>query len=191
MPADGSLTLSHPAPPLADAVVALRPWRADDVPDKLLAFADPVVQRFSWPGTEPYTSADARAFFAAQERERLAGIELQFALTPPGDASTVLGGASLHIWSRADAIASVGYWLAAEARGRGVATHAVRLLAAWGFAALGIARLELTCAPDNPASQRVAERCGFTREALLRSHLPFKGGLRDTVMYGLLPGELR
>jgi RimJ/RimL family protein N-acetyltransferase len=35
-----------------------------------------------------------------------------------------------------------------------------------------------------------AERCGFTREAVLRSHLPFKGGLRDTVMYGLLPGEL-
>jgi len=41
------------------------------------------------------------------------------------------------------------------------------------------------------ASQRVAERCGFTREAVLRSHLPFRGGRRDTVVYGLLPGELR
>jgi RimJ/RimL family protein N-acetyltransferase len=52
------------------------------------------------------------------------------------------------------------------------------------FAEAGVARLEL-------ASQRVAERCGFTREALLGSRLPFRGGRRDTVVYGLLPGELR
>jgi RimJ/RimL family protein N-acetyltransferase len=49
----------------------------------------------------------------------------------------------------------------------------------------------LTCAPDNDASQRVAERCGFTREGVLRSHTPFKGGRRDTVLFSLLPGELR
>ena len=41
---------------------------------------------------------------------------------------------------------------------------------------------------DNVASQRVAERCGFTREAMLRSHIPFKGGRRDTVVFSLLPG---
>ena len=124
------------------------PWRAADVPDSC-SRSRPRGQRFSWPGTEPYTADDAHAFYAAQEPERLAGIELQLALTAPGDASTLLGGASLHIWSRTDGIASVGYWLAAEARGRGVATHAVRLVAAWGFATLGIARLELTSAPDN------------------------------------------
>jgi len=37
----------------------------------------------------------------------------------------------------------------------------------------------------------VAERAGFVREGLLRSHLAFQGGRRDTVIYGLLPGELR
>jgi RimJ/RimL family protein N-acetyltransferase len=76
-------------------------------------------------------------------------------------------------------------------RGHGAATRAVRLLARWAFDDLGIARLELTCGPDNTASQRVAERCGFTREGVLRSHMPFKGGRRDTVMFSLLPGELR
>jgi RimJ/RimL family protein N-acetyltransferase len=59
------------------------------------------------------------------------------------------------------------------------------------FVELGLARLELTCGPENVASQRVAERCGFTREGLLRSHVPFKGARRDSVIYGLLPGELR
>jgi RimJ/RimL family protein N-acetyltransferase len=47
------------------------------------------------------------------------------------------------------------------------------------------------CGPDNAASQRVAERCGFIREGVLRSHLPFKGGRRDTVLFSLLPAELR
>jgi RimJ/RimL family protein N-acetyltransferase len=189
VPARLPLSLPFPDPPLADAVVALRPWRADDVPEQLLAYADPVVQRFAWPHAAPYTAADAAAFFAAQEADRRAGAELSLALVAPGDPVAVLGGIACHVWSRADAVASVGYWLGAAGRGRGLATHAVRLLAAWAFAELGVARLELTTAPDNRASQRVAERCGFTREALLRSHLPFKGGLRDSLLYSLLPGE--
>jgi RimJ/RimL family protein N-acetyltransferase len=72
-----------------------------------------------------------------------------------------------------------------------VVTHAVRLLAQWAFTGLGLARLELTCSTDNEASQRVARRCGFAREGVLRSHVPGQGGRRDTVVYGLLPGELR
>ena len=79
----------------------------------------------------------------------------------------------------------------AGARGRGIATHATRLMAGWAFDTLGVTRLELTCGPDNVASQRVAQRCGFVREGVLRAHLPFKGGRRDTVMFSLLPGELR
>lgn len=56
---------------------------------------------------------------------------------------------------------------------------------------LGLARIELTCGPDNESSQRVAARCGFVREGVMRSHVPFKGGRRDTVLFSLLPGELR
>jgi RimJ/RimL family protein N-acetyltransferase len=41
------------------------------------------------------------------------------------------------------------------------------------------------------ASQRVAARCGFVREGVLRSHMRFKGGRRDTVLHGMLPGDLR
>ena len=62
----------------------------------------------------------------------------------------------------------------------------------WPYGRSGICgSLELTCGPDNLASQRVAERCGFTREGVLRSQLPFKGGRRDSVVFSLLPGELR
>jgi RimJ/RimL family protein N-acetyltransferase len=164
---------------LRDDIVALRPWRADDV-DGMLGFADPLVQRFSWPLQRPYTEADARAYLAALAR----GDELGFALVEPADDGAVLGGASLYDHEPAQARARIGYWLAPAGRGRGVATHAVRLLADWAFAELRLARLEITCAPDNLASQRVAERGGFTREGLLRSHMRFKGGRRDTVVFG-------
>ena len=103
----------------------------------------------------------------------------------------MIGGGSLHDVDLDDRRAAVGYWLAADARGRGIATHAVRLIARWAFAELALARLEITCGPDNEPSLRVAERCGFVREGLLRSHRSFQGARRDTVIFGLLPGELR
>jgi [ribosomal protein S5]-alanine N-acetyltransferase len=177
-----------PTPPLADDLVALRPWRESDVAAQLVAFGDPDFQRVSdW---EPRTEAEARRSLAEQEEARQRGRQLELAVVACGDRDVVLGGASLNGVDLAQGRAAVGYWLAPEARGLGLATRSVRLLARWGFEELGIARLELTCGPDNRASQRVAERCGFTREGVLRSHMPFKGGRRDTVVFSLLPHEL-
>jgi RimJ/RimL family protein N-acetyltransferase len=180
--------LWFPVPPLAGDVVRLRPWDEADMPGMVLAFSDPVMRQFSR-RTAPYTETDARDQFAEQERARLRGERLNLALVEPHDQDVVLGGVSLHEVRLDRGCAAVGYWLAPGARGRGAATQAVRLLARWAFAELGLARLELTCGPDNEASQRVAERCGFTREGVLRSHVPFKGGRRDSVIYSLLPGE--
>jgi RimJ/RimL family protein N-acetyltransferase len=176
-------------PALADDVVRLRRWREPDVPAQLEAFSDPLFQRFSdW---APQTEADARAYLAEHEQARRAGTQIEFALVEPHHDDVVLGGASLNNVSLEQGRAAIGYWLARHARGRGVATHAVRLISRWAFEDLHLARLELTCSPDNRASQGVAERCGFTREGVLRSHVPFKGARRDTVMFSLLPGELR
>lgn len=182
--------LSFPRPPLVDEVVALRPWRRADIPQKLSGFSDPLCLRFSWPLTEKFTEAHVRQNLEDEERERLNGKALNFAVVDVAARDHVLGGAQLYDVDGARSCAAVGYWLAPHARGGGVATRVVRLLARWGFERLALARLELTCGPDNTASQRVAERCGFTREGVLRSHLPFQGERRDTVMYGLLPGEL-
>jgi RimJ/RimL family protein N-acetyltransferase len=180
--------LWFPVPPLAGDVVLLRPWRESDVPAIVLAFSDPLMQRFSWRAA-PYTEADARDFLTEQEAARLRGDELNLALVEPHDQDVLLGAVSLYEVCLDHGRAAVGYWLAPGARGRGAATQAVRLLAQWAFAELGLARLELTCGPDNEASQQVAERCGFSREGLLRSHVPFKGGRRDSLIYSLLPGD--
>jgi len=69
-------------------------------------------------------------------------------------------------------------------------TRATRLLAEWAVTEGGVQRLELTTHPDNVASQRVAEKAGFTREGVLRSHIRFPEGRRDSVIFSLLPADL-
>jgi RimJ/RimL family protein N-acetyltransferase len=66
------------------------------------------------------------------------------------------------------------------------------MVSRWGFEKLGLQRLELITDPDNLASQRVAEKVGYRREGVLRAHLKHPDGrIRDSVMFSLLPGELR
>ena len=179
-------------PDLRDDAVALRPWRESDLPAKLVAFNDPVVQRFSWRGgrartprptrerTSPRTSAHWRhgtgAEFACvragrRRRDPRRGVGLRH--------RGRLGARLRRLLARARTRAGAG-------SPRAPCGCSPR----WAFVDLGIERLQLTCGPDNAASQRVAERAGFTREGVLRSHLPFKGGRRDTVVFSLLPGEL-
>ncbi len=73
----------------------------------------------------------------------------------------LLGATGLNVidWERR--AADVGYWVAAPARGRGVATRAVRLVATWAFTVLGLEHLDLRPHRDNIVSQAVARGAGF------------------------------
>jgi RimJ/RimL family protein N-acetyltransferase len=85
--------------------------------------------------------------------------------------------------------AEAGYIVASHARGRGVATRSLRLLTGWAFEEYPLERIELFIDAANPASEVVAQRCGYTREGVLRwTYL--KPGLRsDTVVYSRLRRE--
>jgi ribosomal-protein-alanine N-acetyltransferase len=85
---------------------------------------------------------------------------------------------------------SVGYWLLPEARGKGLASRAGRLVSRWALHELGLARLALLTEPSNRASQRVAERSGFQREGVLRSYAEIDGRRVDYVIFSLLPSDL-
>lgn len=89
-----------------------------------------------------------------------AGRDAQFTIVSQLKAG-LLGSIALHVPE--DSPASVGYWLASDARGRGIATEAVRLILGWAFDTIGLARVELYAQKGNVASQRVAERAGFMR----------------------------
>ncbi len=101
----------------------------------------------------------------------------------------LLGSISLMRPAWEHARMEVGYWLAREARGQGHATRALALICAWGLYELGLERLDLLAGAENTSSQRVAQRAGFTREAVLRSYVLGRDGPQDMVCFGLLAGE--
>jgi RimJ/RimL family protein N-acetyltransferase len=88
------------------------------------------------------------------------------------------------------ALGEVGFLLAEEARGRGVATRAVGLLVDWSFRELGMERVQGLVRPDNPRSAKVFERLGFRREGLLRGYRAGEAGREDRVLSSVLPDEL-
>ncbi|MFI6132929.1 GNAT family N-acetyltransferase [Micromonospora sp. NPDC051141] len=102
---------------------------------------------------------------------------------------TPVGGCLLAYDEPATGQAMLGYSLLPEARGRGLASGTVRLVADWAFG-VGVARLWAGTRPENVASQRVLERAGFRREGLLRGRLPGLTGTRtDTVIFGRLASD--
>jgi RimJ/RimL family protein N-acetyltransferase len=76
-----------------------------------------------------------------------------------------------------------------SARGRGVATGALRLLTEWAFSELGAERAELLISVDNTASKIVAERGGYVREGVLRSMYVKQGIREDLEIWSRLPGD--
>jgi RimJ/RimL family protein N-acetyltransferase len=188
--ATGPRRILLPGEPLIDGDTALRAWRDSDLQALVIACQDPEISR--WTRVPyPYGPSDARAYLLQRHDSLHAGTAAPFAIVSSADRDHLLGSISLMRFSWQHARAEVGYWLAREARGQGHVTRAVRLISDWGFRHLGLERIELLAATGNPASQRVAERCGFTREAVLRSYLPGREGRQDMVAFGLLSSDPR
>jgi RimJ/RimL family protein N-acetyltransferase len=171
--------------------VQLRPWSADDLPVLVALGQDLTVARWFPVIPCPYTEGDAVEWLRSEEVARQAGKGITFAIVR-SDTGEVLGGISLGNIDSLLRTASIGYWLAAPARGQGYMVPTVRLVAGWAFEGLDLARLAGTIDPENLASQRVAERCGFRREGCLRSSTIIRqtGERRDALVYGLLRDEL-
>lgn len=168
---------------LCDDVVSLRPWREEDADAVYAACQDPEIQHWIPVMPRPYTRADARAFVAGE-------LDLgphQFAIT---HEEQVVGSIGMRVDD--NKTARIGYWCTREMRTQGITTRALRALSRYALGELAVERLELITDPDNVASQRVATNVGFRREGVLRSHLRHPDGRRrDSVLFSLLPGELR
>ena len=181
--------LSFPDPPLQAQLILLRAWSDQDVPAIVAACSDPATARFIPTMPAPYTERDAREWLACHEQWRSEN-RLELAIAAAG-TDVALGAISARV-DTDNMSATVGYWLTPAARGHGHMTAALRLLCGWLFETLALGRIALTTDPENHASANVAQRCGFQQEGLLRSdvrHLQ-AGQRRDSLTWGLLPGEL-
>jgi RimJ/RimL family protein N-acetyltransferase len=146
-------------PVLTDGTLTLRPWRADDAHAVHRACQDPDIQRWTQVPV-PYTRADADAFVTelapAAWRD---GTGVIFAVVDGSDA--LLASIGVVDLDRPNRSCEIGYWVAPDARRRGVASGATALLSAWVGEVFDIDRVELCTAVDNRGSQAVAARAGF------------------------------
>ena len=127
---------------------------------------------------EPPPPGFAATWLARYEEGRRTGEREAFAVE--SKSGEFLGVALSPKIERETQTAELGYVVVPDARGRGVASEALRQLTEWAFEELGMIRLELVIAVHNEPSKAVARRCGYEREGVLRS-VYFKQARREDV----------
>lgn len=146
-----------PDPPLAAGGLVLRPWTTDDAPALAAAWADPDVER--WTGVPARTDeAAARLWITGEADRRARGLALDLVIDVDGQ---VVGEVGLADIDPDPGTAQIGWWVAPEHRGQGLATEAAKLVASWAVEELCVDAVVARCHHDNPASSRVARAAGF------------------------------
>jgi ribosomal-protein-serine acetyltransferase len=84
---------------------------------------------------------------------------------------------------------SMGYWIAEDAQGHGIATRAARALLDHAFSVWGMNRVELRAGVENLRSRRVAERLGFSPEGVMRQAERVGDRFIDHAVYAILASE--
>ena len=173
-------------PTLSDDVVRLVPLTPAHEPALAMLIDDDEVRRYTRVPTKPaddFVTTWLRTYVEGGREGTRAGFAIE------SHAGEFLGIGLFVRIEREGRQGEIGYIVGPEARGRGVATRAVRLLTEWGFAELALERIELWIDASNGASEGVAARAGYRREGVLRS-VWFKEDLRsDFGVWSRLRGE--
>ena len=174
-----TISLSAKASGRAPAV-QLRPWRSTDLPALLDAHRDALIRRWL---THPLTEEEVgRQWLATQIAGWASATRFGFAVLAEDVSAEPIGHLSItsdsdpstEVGANAES-AEVGYWIAAKARGRGIASRALEIATNWAFSSrcdLPLTRLELLHSVDNHASCRVAGNCGYLLQAILPPEPP-------------------
>jgi ribosomal-protein-alanine N-acetyltransferase len=173
------------------------PIDADRVRVRLLAESD-LPALFEVNGDEavtailPYATwtspADADAWFRRMADLQGTGLALQFVVAEKA-SERAIGTCLLFRLEEGSRRAELGYALGRAHWGRGLMQEALRALIDHAFGAMAVRRLEAEVDVRNPASARLLQRLGFTREGLLRQRWVSKGVAKDVEIYGLLDHE--
>lgn len=140
-----------------------------------------------WLPWAPLSTLDGTRGFIADSLERHArGDGFDLGLWHDG---AIVGGLGLHHIDALDHTTSLGYWLAPNARGRGLMTRACARLIDHCFQDLDLHRVEIRIAPGNEGSLRVAKRLGAKEEGRLREATLLHGRREDLLVHSILRHE--
>ena len=166
--------------------VSLRPLVAEDLDDVDALLDEPEVLRFTRLPVPPPPDY-ARTWLERYEAGRLEGTREAFAALD--DDGRFVGLALAVDIDREGREVELGYITAPAARGRGVATGMLDALTRWAFDDLRALRVTLIIDVENRASSRVAERCGYVLEGVMRSSY-LKDDVRvDAGLWSRLPTD--
>lgn len=175
--------------PLATERLLLRPHRDGDLEDLVVFHSDPDVVRWTpWLVKDRAATAAFLAKRTTMTRWREPGDWLVLAIQRRDDARVI--GEVLLKWE-GPGQAEVGYALATDQQGQGLASEAVVALLAHAFDVLAIHRVVAITIDANDASNRLLERIGMTREAHLVESVWFKGGWASECVYALRAEQFR
>src|SRR6266404_5249981 len=167
---------------LSYGAILIRAYRQEDTDALYAAVRESIAEVSPWLAWchEDYSIEESREFVSSREKSAADGEWYSFGVFEK-DSGRFLGGVGLNFINRVHLMANLGYWVRTSSVGRGVATSATRLAARFGLEELGLHRIEIVVAVDNLASQRVAEKAGALREAVLRKRLLTRGESQDAV----------
>jgi ribosomal-protein-serine acetyltransferase len=175
---------------LTDGKVILRPYRKSDVRTTFEAIRESIPEMSPWLpfAHQDYSIKENRDWIKQRPGYWRKGVSYEFAILDAGDGTTA-GGCGINRIDYYNMFANLGYWIRTSRSGHGAAPAATRLLAEWGFRALGLKRIEIVVASGNQRSQRAAERAGAQREGILRNRIQVRDKIYDAVMFSLIPGD--
>ncbi len=131
----------------------------------------------------------ARVHWAARSVSRGTGVPL-FLIRRSDEE--LLGAITLdHIRRGPSQAGTLGYWVGARHTRQGYMREAILGLVHHAFSALDLSRIEAACLPENVASRRTLESCGFKYEGVAQSYLQIDGRWRNHVLYASLRHDRR
>lgn len=167
----------------------LRGFKNEDL-EALVAYrSDPEIERYQmW---QNYNQAQAKDLISGNKGlDFRQGGRFQIALEYKANKQ-LIGDLYLRIDESDQRLGEVGYTLAREYQGQGLATEAVQELVTHCFETLKMHRLSATADPRNVPSLKLLERLGFRQEGYFVKSLWFKGEWADDAVYGLLAEEFK
>lgn len=127
--------------------------------------------------------SDTTAFIESTSRQLADNNGFQTAIRLAGDLVGVVGHHGIDWGNRS---ASLGYWLALKAQGKGVMTRSCRAFVELAFSDMGLNRLEIRCATGNARSRAIPERLGFRLEGTVIDAEWLYDHFVDHAIYGLV-----
>ena len=97
--------------------------------------------------------------------------------------SKVVGSIYIEINQHRTHIGEIGCYIDENFWGKGLAARAVKKLEKIAFKELGVKRIELIMHVEHKSSEKVAIKCGYVKEGLMRKHQVHEGGYSDVYLY--------